>query len=97
MKNLFLIILVLGCAVTLIFLRFTGRLQPDQMSALGKALLWLSSFLLAFAPLTISIFKLLRHHWGYDASPLSIMVYGLAVILAGFIATRIAHWVADSD
>jgi hypothetical protein len=97
MKNLLLIILVLGCAVTLIYLRFTGRLQPHQMSALGKALLWLSSFLLAFTPLTISIFKILRHSWGYDASPLSIMIYGLGVILERLLSKRIANWVADSD
>lgn len=97
MKNLLVITLVIACSASLVFLRFTGRLQPQSMSSLEKATLWLASFLLAFIPAMISLFKILRHTWGYDASPLSIIVYGFAALLAGFIATRIAHWVTGSD
>ncbi len=97
MKSLVTGALIIASAATLLFLRFSGRIQPREMGVGGRLLLWWSAFLLSFGPLTISFFKLLRETWRYDASPLSIALYAGAALVAAFIASKIAHWVAESD
>ena len=94
-KYLFLLLLVAG-AVGVLSLRFSGRVRPAEMTPLGRALVWAAAFFLSFGPLTIAAFKLLRETWGYDASLLSITLYGAAAALSGLVAWRIGRWVAES-
>jgi len=96
-KSLLTGVLIIASAATLLFLRFSGRIEPREMGVSGRLLLWWSAFLLGFGPLTIALFKLLRATWRYDASPLSIALYAGAAIIAALIAARIAHWVAETD
>lgn len=90
-------LLLLTAAGFLLWLRFSGKVRPAQMSLPMRLALWWSAFLIALGPLTIALFKLLRQSWGYDASPLSVALYGGAVLVAALIAAWLAHWVTGSD
>ncbi len=94
MKSALAYTLVFCGAIAVLYLRFSGHVRPREMTAIGRALLWLSAFLLSFGPLAILLFKLLWDTLGYDATPLSILIYVAAALCAAWLAAHIARWVA---
>lgn len=95
MKNWLIMILLGSSAAILLYLRLSSKIVANEMSAPGRAILWVSTFFLGFGPITIGLFKVLRHNWGYDASPFAILLYVIMVGLSAFIAWWIARWVVD--
>ncbi len=95
MRSTLAYILVFSGATAVLYLRFSGHVRPREMTAIGRALLWLSAFLLAFGPLAILSFKLLWETLGYNATPLSILIYVAAALAAAWLAAQIARWVAS--
>ncbi len=89
-------LLLLISAAIIVGLRFSGRIQPREMTPLGKTALWGAAFVISFVPLSIATLKLLRLNWGFDPSPLTIALYLLALIIPGLIAALLARWVSES-
>ena len=78
-----------------LFLKATGRVRIGELEILPALVLRLVLFLISSGFFFILIAKFLRATWGYDASPLSIIIYGIGGIIAVVIAFHATRWLTD--
>jgi hypothetical protein len=78
-----------------LFLKATGRVRIGELEILPALVLRLVLFLISSGFFFILIAKFLRATWGYDASPLSIIIYGIGGIIAVVVAFHATRWLTD--